>query len=69
MLHAFERVVSDVLLIGCTSFQNEIYSHAKRIRKSHDLIVEFDIEKNLKKSFSFDFFPMKSFFHIDKILQ
>lgn len=52
MLHAFERVVSDVLLIGRTSFQNEIYSHAKRVRKPRDLIVEFDIEKNLKKNLS-----------------
>lgn len=61
MLHAFERVVSDVLLIGRTSFQNEIYSHAKRVRKPRDLIVEFDIEKNLKKIFQLRFLSDEKF--------
>lgn len=45
MLRAFERVVSDVLLIGRTSFQNEIYSHTKRVRKSRDLTVDSTLKK------------------------
>lgn len=50
MLHALERVVSDVLLIERMSFQNEIYPRAKYVSLA---IWLFGVEENWDFNFGF----------------
>lgn len=52
MLHAFGRVVPDVLLIERTSFRNEIYPRAKPEISRFD--CRYGVEKNLNFNFGFD---------------